>query len=114
MAKRIWILVVSVLAWDAMAGMPVVRMTDVARMRLSAISFFLVVFLLCAWAVQVLWNRTLCDLINLPKLTYKKALGVMLLWGFLFTLVLTMISGARELMTPGAWKKDGILYKIEE
>src|SRR5262245_44535701 len=30
----------------------------------------------------------------------------------LFVLVLTMISGARELMTPGAWKKEGLTYKL--
>ena len=35
-------------------------------------------------------------------------------WGSLFVLVLTMISGARELMTPGAWKKDGITYVLED
>ena len=32
----------------------------------------------------------------------------------LFLLVLTMISGARELMTPGAWKKDGITYTLDD
>jgi hypothetical protein len=34
------------------------------------------------------------------------------LWGLLFVLVLTMISGARELMTPGAWQKQGWTYKL--
>jgi hypothetical protein len=29
-------------------------------------------------------------------------------------LVLTMISGARELMTPGAWHKQGLTYKLAE
>jgi hypothetical protein len=36
------------------------------------------------------------------------------LWGLLFLLVLTMISGARELMTPGAWKKDGVTYTLDD
>jgi len=27
--------------------------------------------------------------------------------------VLTMISGARELMTPGAWEKDGAIYRLK-
>src|SRR5262249_15945744 len=35
------------------------------------------------------------------------------LWGLLFVVVLTMISGARELMTPGAWRKQGFTYKLE-
>lgn len=30
----------------------------------------------------------------------------------LFVLVLTMISGARELMTPGAWEKKGLTYRL--
>jgi hypothetical protein len=38
----------------------------------------------------------------------------MLLWGILFILVLTMISGARELMTPGAWEKQGFTYRLKE
>ena len=36
------------------------------------------------------------------------------MWGLLFLLVLTMISGARELMTPGAWKKEGLTYTLAE
>jgi hypothetical protein len=35
-----------------------------------------------------------------------------LLWGLLFVIVLTMISGARELMTPGAWQKSGFTFKL--
>ena len=34
------------------------------------------------------------------------------LWGLAFILVLTMISGARELMTPGAWERSGATYKL--
>src|SRR6185369_14768900 len=39
-------------------------------------------------------------------------LGLVVLWGLLFIVVLTMISGARELMTPGAWRKQGWTYKL--
>jgi hypothetical protein len=52
------------------------------------------------------------DFPKLPRLTFFKALGVVLLWGLLFVIVLTMISGARELMTPGAWVKQGFTYKL--
>ena len=38
----------------------------------------------------------------------------MVLWGLMFVIVLTMISGARELMTPGAWKKDGLTYQLND
>jgi hypothetical protein len=36
------------------------------------------------------------------------------LWGLLFLLILTMISGARELMTPGAWEKHGSTYRLKD
>jgi hypothetical protein len=94
--------------------MPVVTFSDVARMRLEAISFFLVVFLASAWLIQRIWNGLARDFPRLPRLSYWRALGVTTLWGLLFLLVLSMISGARELMTPGAWKKEGLTYKLAD
>ncbi len=92
----------------AHAGMPTVTLTDLARMRVQSISFFLMVFLVCALVVRWAWNALRADFPRLPRLDHGKAVGVTALWGLLFLLVLTMISGARELMTPGAWKpKDG-------
>ena len=46
-------------------------------------------------------------------MSYLRALSLTVLWGLLFVVVLTMISGARELMTPGAWQKDGWTYQLE-
>lgn len=80
--------------------------------RLQAISFFLAVVLAVAAVVRWLWNYLQRDFPKLPRLSYGKALAGVLLWGLLFVLVLTMISGARELMTPGAWKKQGFTYKL--
>lgn len=110
----------SFLAWplvllatrEARAGMPSVTITDLTRLRFDAISFFAVCFLLCAWGVQAIWNGLRADFPRLPRLSYRRALGVTTLWGLLFLLVLSMISGARELMTPGAWQKDGLTYKL--
>jgi hypothetical protein len=96
------------------AGMPSITLTDVARMRVQTISFFLVLLLLSSLCVQLLWNRLRRDFTSLPRLTYGKALGVVVLWGLLFVLVLTMISGARELMTPGAWEKQGLTYRLTD
>ena len=96
----------------AFAGMPVLLLSDLARMRLQVISFFLLVLLLSAKVVQRIWNALRNDFPKLPLLTYGKSLGLVTLWGLLFLLVLTMISGARELMTPGAWKKQGITYAL--
>lgn len=98
----------------ALAGMPGVDFTDAGRMRLSTLSFFVALFLLSSWAVKGIWNRIQQDVPRLPRLTFRVACGVVFLWGLLFVLVLTMISGARELMTPGAWEKNGATYKLKE
>jgi hypothetical protein len=94
--------------------MPSITLTDAASMRLQSISFFLVVFLVVSLVVRLIWNALRSDFPRLPHLSYPKALGLVGLWGLLFLLVLTMISGARELMTPGAWKKDGLTYSLDD
>ncbi|QEG25465.1 hypothetical protein GobsT_01910 [Gemmata obscuriglobus] len=96
------------------AGMPSVNLTDAASLRLQSISFFLALFLLSAVAVRGIWNGFRSDFPRLPRLSYPKAVALVGLWGLLFVLVLTMISGARELMTPGAWKKDGVTYSLAD
>jgi hypothetical protein len=96
------------------AGMPMITLEEVPRMRLQTISFFLMVLLLSALCIKLLWNYLGRDFRFLPRLSYGKALGLVALWGLMFVLVLTMISGARELMTPGAWKKEGATYKLAD
>ena len=59
-----------------------------------------------------MWNYIRRDFVQLPRLTYGRAVVGVLLWGLVFVVVLTMISGARELMTPGAWQKSGFTYKL--
>jgi len=81
---------------------------------LQGISFFVVGLFVCAWAVKGLWNILRKDLAWLPPLSYGRSLSLVILWGFLFVVVLTMISGARELMTPGAWQKQGWTYRLAE
>jgi hypothetical protein len=92
----------------------VLRLRDTPYLRLQTISFFLFGLLLCAGAVQLLWNYLQQDFPRLPRLSYPKALAGITLWGLLFVIVLAMISGARELMTPGAWKRQGISYRLAE
>jgi hypothetical protein len=72
------------------------------------------VFLIASLIIRAIWNSLRSDFPRLPHLSYPKALGLVGLWGLLFLLVLTMISGARELMTPGAWKKDGNTYTLDD
>lgn len=104
--------VFSVIEASAVAGMPAITFTDLAAFRLQSASFFCVVLLLSAAIVRWVWNSFANEFPRLPKLTYGKACSLVLLWGLLFIIVLTMISGARELMTPGAWQKQGATYKL--
>jgi hypothetical protein len=97
----------------AFAGMPTLTLSDLAEMRVQTISFFLLVLLLSTWAVQGLWNGLRRDFTRLPHLTYRRSLAITALWGLLFVLILTMISGARELMTPGAWERSGATYQLK-
>lgn len=90
------------------------RLGDAPLARLQAISFFLLVFFLSAAALRLIWNYLRRDFPSLPRLSYGRAVAGMFLWGLLFVIVLTMISGARELMTPGAWRKQGATYKFAE
>ena len=57
------------------AGMPSITLTDVARMRMQTISFFLLGLLASAWFVKLLWNYLRRDFSSLPCLSYGKALG---------------------------------------
>ncbi len=98
----------------ALAGMPSYLLTEVASQRFQAISFFLLLFLLVTLAVRALWNRLQRDVPRLPRLGFGAALALVFLWGLGFQLVLSMIAGGRELMTPGAWEKTGATYKLKE
>jgi hypothetical protein len=90
----------------------VFRLNESAVVQFQAISFFLLAILLAAWGIKLLWNYLQRDFPKIPRLSFMKALGVVLLWGLLFIIVLAMIGGARELMTPGAWEKQGFTYKL--
>jgi hypothetical protein len=102
----------TLLCMQVLAGMPMLTFTEIGKLRVEALSFFLLVFFICAAAVMWIWNSLRRDFVKLPRLSYPKAVGVVTLWGLAFGLVLTMISGARELLTPGAWEKDGVTYRL--
>jgi hypothetical protein len=114
--RRFWLVAASaanlVVACPAFAGMPHITLTDIVGLRLQTISFFLLIFCLLSWAVKGLWNFLRRDFPRMPRLSYRRALAMVALWGMLFVLILTMISGARELMTPGAWQQDGATYRL--
>ena len=95
-----------------LGGMPVVTLSDIARLRLDSISFFLLLIVVATFVVRWCWNSIAVDFSNLPQLSIGKSFAIVTLWGLVFLLALTMISGARELLTPGAWEKQGLTYKI--
>ncbi len=99
-------------AFPVYAGMPTFSLTEIAQFRLSTISFFLMVYLLASLAIFLIWNFLRKDFQRLPKLSYPKALAFVFLWGVAFHLLLVMIAGTRELMTPEAWEKAGAIHKL--
>jgi hypothetical protein len=109
-ATGLWLLS----ALPAFAGMTVITLSDIARARIDALSFFIAAYLLISWLVKLLWNHLGKTFSALPRLDYRRALGLVFVTGLMFYVVLTMISGARELLTPGAWEKQGVGYRIRE
>jgi hypothetical protein len=105
-------LVVSVL--PARAGMTVYGLRDVVRLRLEEISFFIVLLIACSFAFQLLWNFAFQGFNAIPRLKFRQALCLALLFGLVMLLILTMISGIREVLTPGAWRKQGTSYRLND
>lgn len=98
-------------AGTAQAGMTVYDLTDVARLRLEDISFFLFLLLLAALGIRLLWNFFARDFPRLPRLSFFKAICLTGLLSLFMLLILVMISGARELLTPGAWHRQSSHYR---
>ena len=90
----------------------VLRLREEPRQRLQVISFFLLALLVSSLCVKWLWNGLRREFPRLPRMNFGKAVLLTVAWGLLFCIVLVMISGARELMTPGAWKKEGATYQL--
>lgn len=112
---RVWKITAALLVatTTAFAGMPSPQLSDVAKARLDVISFFILVYLLCAVVFRWLWNLLSKDFAWMPPLSFKRSLALLVVAGLFLYFILTMISGARELMTPGAWAKDGVTYKLQ-
>lgn len=107
-------LLVLLVPLTASAGMPHPMFTDIAQARLQVLSFFLILYLGLALLYQWIWNSLVKDFPKLPRIRFRGALGMLTVCGLFIYVVLTMISGARELMTPGAWARNGVGYKLRE
>ena len=84
--------------------MPSIDLSDYAVFRIEAISFFVVVLLIAAAVVRWLWNSLAAEFAAAATAHYRRALAAVVL-GHALAVVLTMIAGSRELLTPGAWQK---------
>jgi len=116
-AWRVSLFVVAIAALgvgQANAGMTVYDLNDVIRLRLQEISFFGFILVVSTVGVRLLWNYLASDFPAMPRLTFLKAFCVTALLGILMLLLLIMISGARELLTPGAWHRQGSHYRPNE
>ena len=83
------VLKITVILWlagaaDAFAGMTVVTLTDMARSRLDALSFFLALYFLIALLVKLAWNQLATAFSVMPRLSYRRALGLVFVTGLLF------------------------------
>jgi len=91
-----------------LAGMPNITLTADRQQMLTALSFFLMLLVVTAFLVRWAGNVWLQMTEQPFRLHFKQAFAASLLWGLACVVVLVMISGARELMTPGAWKSQGL------
>src|SRR5690349_18689527 len=100
------------LAPTLQAGMTAYDLNDVVRLRVEDISFFLALMLVAGLGIRFLWNHVAKGLPILPRMSFARALCLTALLSLFMLLVLSMISGARELLTPGVWRRQGNAYYI--
>jgi hypothetical protein len=89
-------------------------LSDVYRLRFQDISFFIFLIIVCAVAFKLLWNSVVKGWPSFPQINFKRSLSLVLMLGFAMLLVLTMISGIRELLTPEAWRHQGTSYRLND
>ena len=94
--------------------MPSFTLREIYRLRFQELSFFVFLLFLCALLFQLMWNYAVKGFNFLPRLNYWRALCLATLFGLLMLLILTMISGIREVLTPGAWRKQGSTYRLND
>lgn len=100
--------------FSAQAGMTVYGLNDIYRLRLQQISFFILLLLVCSVLFQFLWNHAVKGFGFLPRLRFRQSFCLALLLGLGTLLILTMISGIREVLTPEAWRHQGTSYRLND
>jgi hypothetical protein len=100
--------------FSAQAGMTVYGLRDIYRLRLEDISFFVALLLVCTVLFRLLWNHAVKGFNFLPRLKFGQSFCLVLLLGFFMLLILAMISGIREVLTPEAWRRQGSSYRLND
>lgn len=95
-----------------MGGMTSYSLTEVAETRLDSISLFLIAFAFSALILRWAWNLLARDFAWMPHLSYLQALAALVVSGLFVYVALSLIAGARELMTPGAWVRTGSTHRL--
>jgi|ERR1051326_611295 hypothetical protein len=101
-------------AGECYAGMPSFTLREIYRLRFQELSFFVFLLFACALLFQLTWNYAAKGFTAVPRMNYWRALSLSFLLGLAMLLVLTMISGIREVLTPGAWRKQGSAYRLND
>jgi hypothetical protein len=96
------------------AGMPSFALRDIYRLRFQQLSFFIFLLILCAFLFKVTWNYAMKGFSSVPPLNFRRSLCLAVLFGSVMLLILTMISGIREVLTPEAWRKQGNTYRLND
>ncbi len=96
------------------AGMTVYGLRDVYRLRFEEISFFIVLLVVCSFLFKLLWNHAVKGFGFLPRINFRQSLCLAVLFGLVMLLILAMISGIREVLTPGAWRRQGSSYRLND
>lgn len=112
--RAILLLACPFIVTNCYAGMPSFALRDVYEVRFQEISFFVALLFLCAFLFQITWNYSAKGFSVIPRLTYWRSFSLALLLGLGMLVVLTMISGIRELLTPGAWRRQGHTYRLND
>jgi hypothetical protein len=96
------------------AGMTVYSLRDIYRLRFQEISFFVFLFLMCAVLLKFLLNYAIKGIDFLPRINFRRSLCLSVMFGLGMLLILAMISGIREVLTPGAWRHQGTSYRLND
>jgi len=94
--------------------MTVYDLNDVYRLRIQDVSFFVFLLVISSWILKLLWNHVAKDFPMLPRMKFTQAFCLSTLLGLAMLLILTMISGIREVLTPGAWRRQGSAYHLND